>query len=89
MAWAIAQKLSAWPVSAVRSATNVIALPLTVPGADEESDDELRERCRNQFNLVGNYHTDAVYRSMMSVGDEITEEVTKTALHRTRLRFSC
>ncbi|EAM8970643.1 hypothetical protein C9641_23485, partial [Salmonella enterica subsp. enterica serovar Schwarzengrund] len=26
---------------------------LTVPGADEESDDELRERCRNQFNLVG------------------------------------
>ncbi len=23
---------------------------LTVPGADEESDDELRERCRNQFN---------------------------------------
>ncbi|ATQ89567.1 baseplate J/gp47 family protein [Klebsiella pneumoniae] len=39
---------------------------LTVPGADEESDDELRERCRNQFNLVGNYHTDAVYRSMMA-----------------------
>ncbi|EAW0925044.1 hypothetical protein AA26_21510 [Salmonella enterica subsp. enterica] len=38
---------------------------LTVPGADEESDDELRERCRNQFNLVGNYHTDAVYRSMI------------------------
>lgn len=39
---------------------------LTAPGADEESDDELRERCRNQFNLVGNYHTDAVYRSMIS-----------------------
>lgn len=39
---------------------------LTVPGADEESDDELRERCRNQFNLVGNYHTDAVYRSMIA-----------------------
>lgn len=36
------------------------------PGADEESDDELRERCRNQFNLVGNYHTDAVYRSMIA-----------------------
>jgi uncharacterized phage protein gp47/JayE len=39
---------------------------LTVPGADEEIDDELRERCRNQFNLVGNYHTDAVYRSMIA-----------------------
>lgn len=39
---------------------------LTVPGADEESDDDLRERCRNQFNLVGNYHTDAVYRSMIA-----------------------
>lgn len=37
-----------------------------MPGADEESDDELRERCRNQFNLVGNYHTDAVYRSMIA-----------------------
>jgi uncharacterized phage protein gp47/JayE len=39
---------------------------LTQPGADAESDDELRERCRNQFNLVGNYHTDAVYRSMIA-----------------------
>ncbi|HEY3982668.1 baseplate J/gp47 family protein [Cedecea sp.] len=39
---------------------------LTTPGADEEGDDELRERCRNQFNLVGNYHTDAVYRSMIA-----------------------
>ncbi|MHC5175233.1 baseplate J/gp47 family protein [Serratia rhizosphaerae] len=39
---------------------------LTVPGADEEPDDELRERARNQFNLVGNYHTDAVYRSMIA-----------------------
>ncbi|MCX9061102.1 baseplate J/gp47 family protein [Citrobacter portucalensis] len=39
---------------------------LTAPGGDDESDDELRERCRNQFNLVGNYHTDAVYRSMIA-----------------------
>lgn len=39
---------------------------LLTPGANEESDDELRERCRNQFNLVGNYHTDAVYRSMIA-----------------------
>lgn len=39
---------------------------LTVPGADEETDDDLRDRCRNQFNLVGNYHSDAVYRSMIA-----------------------
>lgn len=39
---------------------------LTTPGADEESDDELRDRTRNQFNLVGNYHTDAIYRSMIA-----------------------
>ncbi|MGA7588692.1 MAG: baseplate J/gp47 family protein [Rouxiella badensis] len=39
---------------------------LTTPGAVEESDDELRERTRNQFNLVGNYHTDAIYRSMIA-----------------------
>ena len=39
---------------------------LTSPGTDEESDDELRERCRNQFNLVGEYHTDAVYRGMIA-----------------------
>lgn len=38
----------------------------TVPGADKESDDDFRERCRNQFNLVGSYHTDAVYRSMIA-----------------------
>lgn len=39
---------------------------LLSPGADEESDNELRERIRNQFNLTGNYHTDAVYRSMIA-----------------------
>lgn len=39
---------------------------LTQPGGDDESDDELRDRCRNQFNLVGNYHTDAIYRSMIA-----------------------
>lgn len=39
---------------------------LLSPGADEESDDDLRDRVRNQFNLVGSYHTDAVYRSMIA-----------------------
>ncbi|EIO8740625.1 baseplate J/gp47 family protein [Salmonella enterica] len=39
---------------------------LTTPGADRESDDELKDRCRNQFNLAGSYHTDAVYRSLIA-----------------------
>ncbi|WP_340621647.1 baseplate J/gp47 family protein [Xenorhabdus siamensis] len=39
---------------------------LLTPGADAESDDDLRDRCRNQYNLVGNYHTDAVYRGMIA-----------------------
>ncbi|HGM5489904.1 TPA: baseplate J/gp47 family protein [Serratia fonticola] len=39
---------------------------LTSPGADLESDDDLRDRSRNQFNLVGSYHVDAVYRSMIA-----------------------
>jgi uncharacterized phage protein gp47/JayE len=39
---------------------------LVTPGANEESDDELRDRARNQFNLVGSYHTDAIYRSMIA-----------------------
>lgn len=47
---------------------------LLTPGANEESDDDLRERCRNQFNLVGNYHTDAVYRSMIAATVSLSVE---------------
>nr|WP_319491078.1 baseplate J/gp47 family protein [uncultured Desulfobacter sp.] len=32
-------------------------------GADEESDEALRLRCRNQFSAVGQYHHDAAYRA--------------------------
>ncbi|SFC50028.1 baseplate J/gp47 family protein [Pragia fontium] len=39
---------------------------LTQPGAEQESDGDLRPRIRNQYNLVSNYHTDAVYRGMIS-----------------------
>ncbi|EBC2570604.1 baseplate J/gp47 family protein [Salmonella enterica] len=45
---------------------------LTRPGADRESDDELKDRCRNQFNLAGSYHTDAVYRSLIAAQAGIT-----------------
>lgn len=39
---------------------------LSRPGASEESDDELRDRTRNQFNLAGQYHVDAVYRGLIA-----------------------
>lgn len=39
---------------------------LTAPGADTEPDDQLRLRARNQFSAVNQWHTDAVYRAMIS-----------------------
>ncbi|END3473487.1 baseplate J/gp47 family protein [Salmonella enterica] len=45
---------------------------LTSPGADQETDDELKDRCRNQFNLAGSYHTDAVYRSLIAARAGLT-----------------
>lgn len=51
---------------------------LNQPGDNQEADDDLRARCRNQFNLVGNYHTDAVYRGMIS---------SQTGLNSERIYF--
>ncbi|EAY7466457.1 hypothetical protein AC152_12465 [Salmonella enterica] len=45
---------------------------LTMPGANQENDDELKDRCRNQFNLAGSYHTDAVYRSLIAAQAGLT-----------------
>lgn len=39
---------------------------LTTPGADDEPDDELRLRTRNQFSAVNQWHTDAVYRALIA-----------------------
>lgn len=39
---------------------------LISPGANIESDDDLRERTKNQYNFVGHYHTDAVYRGIVT-----------------------
>lgn len=39
---------------------------LIAPGADPEPDDQLRMRVRNQFSAVNQWHTDAVYRAMIS-----------------------
>ncbi|MCL8302344.1 baseplate J/gp47 family protein [Pseudomonas mosselii] len=39
---------------------------LASPGADPEADNELRLRVRNQFSAVNQWHTDAVYRAMIT-----------------------
>ena len=39
---------------------------LTKPGADPEPNEDLRLRTRNQFSAVNQWHTDAVYRAMIS-----------------------
>ncbi|GLH40100.1 baseplate J/gp47 family protein [Pseudomonas moraviensis] len=39
---------------------------LESPGADPEPNDQLRLRVRNQFSAVNHWHTDAVYRAMIS-----------------------
>lgn len=39
---------------------------LTNPGADTESDDDLRARSRTKFSSVGSHHIDAVYRSAIA-----------------------
>lgn len=50
------------PVSGVASVVNGQDW-LTTPGADEEQDEELRLRARNQFSAVGQYHHDAAYKA--------------------------
>lgn len=39
---------------------------ITLPGTDLETDDYLRGRIRNQFGTASDYHTDSVYKSMIS-----------------------
>ena len=39
---------------------------LASPGSDAELDDDLRLRARNQFSAVNQWHTDAVYRALIS-----------------------
>lgn len=53
------------PVPGIASAVNG-ADWLTTPGADEEEDEPLRLRCRNQFSAVGQYHHDAAYRALIA-----------------------
>jgi len=47
---------------------------LSSPGADDESDDELRPRIPNQFSAVNQWHTDAVYRAIIAGFDNVHSE---------------
>ena len=39
---------------------------LTVPGRNMETDGDLRERCRSEWQKRANWHTDAAYRSLIA-----------------------
>jgi uncharacterized phage protein gp47/JayE len=53
------------PVPGVVAVVNTASW-LTAPGSDQELDDELRLRTRNQFSAVNQWHTDAVYRALIA-----------------------
>jgi uncharacterized phage protein gp47/JayE len=53
------------PNPAVASVSNLSDW-LVTPGSDEESDEELRLRARNQFSAVGQYHHDAAYTAIIA-----------------------
>ncbi|AZD95330.1 MULTISPECIES: baseplate J/gp47 family protein [Pseudomonas] len=53
------------PIPGIVQVTNA-ANWLASPGADQEPNDQLRLRVRNQFSAVNQWHTDAVYRAMIS-----------------------
>ena len=53
------------PVPGIVQVANVDGW-LESPGADPEPNEQLRLRVRNQFSAVNQWHTDAVYRAMIS-----------------------
>ncbi|MCJ2164662.1 MULTISPECIES: baseplate J/gp47 family protein [unclassified Pseudodesulfovibrio] len=53
------------PIPGIASVTNLSDW-LTTPGADEESNEELRLRGQNQFSAVGQYHHDAAYKACIA-----------------------
>lgn len=53
------------PVEGVATVSNLSDW-LTTPGTNEESDEALRLRTRNQFAAVGQYHHDAAYKALIA-----------------------
>ena len=54
------------PIPNIKSVNNSDPDWITTPGADSESNEDLRDRCRNQFAAVGQFHHDAFYRAIVS-----------------------
>lgn len=53
------------PIANITAVTNE-ADWMIQPGADLETDDALRARIRNQFGTASDFHTDSVYRALIS-----------------------
>jgi len=53
------------PIAGITSVINAAGW-LTVPGTDIETDNDLRDRVRNQFGTASDFHTDSVYRALIS-----------------------
>lgn len=52
------------PIIGVSAVSNGVDW-ITAPGADIETDNDLRARVRNQFGTASSYHTDSVYKSLI------------------------
>lgn len=57
--------LIATSLAGIASVSNASGWLIT-PGADAETDDELKARCRNQFSAVNRWNVDAVYKSLVA-----------------------
>ncbi|UOA08615.1 baseplate J/gp47 family protein [Methylobacter sp. S3L5C] len=53
------------PIAGITNVSNISGW-LTLPGTDTEADNDLRDRVRNQFGTASNFHTDSVYKSLIS-----------------------
>lgn len=60
-------------IAGIDSVTNA-ADWLTVLGADNETDDDLRNRTRLQFTAINQWHTDAVYKQILASIEGITTD---------------
>jgi len=53
------------PIAGITAVTNADGWLLT-PGTETETNDDLRDRVRNQFGTASDFHTDSVYRALIS-----------------------
>lgn len=53
------------PIAGITHVSNAAGW-LSAPGTDIETDNDLRDRVRNQFGTASDFHTDSVYRALIS-----------------------